>query len=73
LNTAFGTSVGPLPFHGMKRYPYAPDESYPADAAHKQFVKEYDTRFFPITGTANGAGHSRQSEEDPAKTVAKKK
>jgi hypothetical protein len=32
LNTAFGNTVGPLPFHRMKEYPYAPGDSYPTDA-----------------------------------------
>ncbi|MDP9324160.1 MAG: FG-GAP-like repeat-containing protein, partial [Acidobacteriota bacterium] len=44
LNTAFGTTVGPLPFHGMKEYPYAPGESYPADARHQRYLRDYDTR-----------------------------
>ena len=44
LNTAFGTTVAPLPFHRMKQYPYASGEAYPTDAAHQQFVREYDTR-----------------------------
>ena len=44
LNTAFGTTVAPLPFHRMKEYPDAPGEAYPTDAAHQQFVREYDTR-----------------------------
>jgi DNA-binding SARP family transcriptional activator len=44
LNTAFGTTVGPLPFHGMKAYPYAPGEAYPADASHKRYLEQYHTR-----------------------------
>jgi len=44
LNTAFGTTVAPLPFHGMKEYPYAPGESYPTDSAHQRFVREFNTR-----------------------------
>ena len=44
LNTAFGTTVAPLPFHGMKEYPYAPGESYPTDSAHQRFTREYNTR-----------------------------
>ena len=44
LNTAFGTSVGPLPFHRMQQYPYAPGESYPADAQHQAYLREYNTR-----------------------------
>ena len=44
LNTAFGTSVGPLPFHRMQQYPYAPGEAYPADAKHQAYLREYNTR-----------------------------
>jgi hypothetical protein len=44
LNTAFGTSVGPLPFHRIKSYPYARGESYPGDAEHKRYLQEYNTR-----------------------------
>ncbi len=44
LNTAYGTTVGPLPFHRIKEYPYAPHESYPMDAAHQRYLREYNTR-----------------------------
>jgi hypothetical protein len=44
LNTAFGTTVGPLPFHSIREYPYAPGDSYPSDAAHQRYVREYNTR-----------------------------
>ena len=44
LNTAFGTTVEPLPFHAMQSYPYAPGESYPADSTHRRFIREYNTR-----------------------------
>ena len=44
LNTAFGNTVGPLPFHAIKAYPYAPGESYPSDAARQQYVNQYNTR-----------------------------
>jgi hypothetical protein len=44
LNTAFGTTVGPLPFHKIKSYPYAPGESYPTDAEHQRYMREYNTR-----------------------------
>jgi len=44
LNTASGQTVGPLPFHGMTRYPYGPEESYPTDKEHKKYLKEYNTR-----------------------------
>ncbi|PYP98664.1 MAG: hypothetical protein DMD34_02040 [Gemmatimonadetes bacterium] len=44
LNTASGGTVGPLPFHGMSRYPYGSDETYPTDAVHRKFVETYNTR-----------------------------
>jgi len=44
LNTAFGTTVAPLPFHGVKSYPYAPGDAYPTDAGHQRYLREYDTR-----------------------------
>ncbi len=44
LNTASGQTVTPLPFHGMSAYPYGPDESYPEDEEHQQFLREYVTR-----------------------------
>jgi tetratricopeptide (TPR) repeat protein len=43
-NTAFGDSVEPLPFHGMSRYPYAPGEHFPDDAAHRAWRAKYNTR-----------------------------
>jgi len=44
LNTAFGTTVGPLPFHAIREYPYAAGESYPTDSAHIRYLREYNTR-----------------------------
>jgi hypothetical protein len=44
LNTAFGTTVGPLPFHGVKSYPLAASDAYPTDGQHQRYLREYDTR-----------------------------
>jgi Tfp pilus assembly protein PilF len=44
LNTAFGTTVGPLPFHAIHDYPYGAGDSYPTDAAHQRYLREYNTR-----------------------------
>jgi Tfp pilus assembly protein PilF len=44
LNTAFGNTVGPLPFHGVKSYPFASGDAYPADTQHQRYLEEYDTR-----------------------------
>ena len=43
-NTAFSSSVEPLPFHRMSRYPYPRDEHYPRDAAHDTYQRTYNTR-----------------------------
>jgi tetratricopeptide (TPR) repeat protein len=43
-NTAFSTSVEPLPFHAMSRYPYPASERFPDDAEHRRYRKEYNTR-----------------------------
>jgi tetratricopeptide (TPR) repeat protein len=44
LHTGTGQAVEPLPFHGMTRYPYGPEASYPGDAEHQDFLNRYLTR-----------------------------
>ncbi len=44
LNTAFGTTVAPLPFHGLKSYPYGPGDAYPIDPQHQRYIQDYNTR-----------------------------
>jgi len=44
LNTAFGTTVDPLPFHGIRSYPYSPSDSYPRDSLRTRYLKQYNTR-----------------------------
>jgi hypothetical protein len=44
LNTAFGTTVGPLPYHAVRSYPYAPGDAYPTDSAHQRYLRDFDTR-----------------------------
>jgi hypothetical protein len=55
-NTAFSTSVEPLPFHAMSRYPYPAGEHFPDDAEHRRYRREYNTRpalrlIRPLEGT----------------------
>jgi len=40
----FSFTVDPLPFQAMSGFPYTADESYPYDAAHLAYLKEYNTR-----------------------------
>lgn len=47
LNTAYGNTVGPLPFHRITQYPYAPNDRYPTDSAHQQYLETYNTRLAP--------------------------
>ena len=44
LNTKFSETVEPLPFHGMSGYPYPATEHYPDDAAHRSYLRIYQTR-----------------------------
>jgi hypothetical protein len=44
LNTAFGKTVAPLPFHAMSRYPYDETETYPRNKQHQDYLKTYNTR-----------------------------
>jgi hypothetical protein len=43
-NTLTGDTVEPLPFHAMSSYPYGPDESYPRDRWHQEYLDRYNTR-----------------------------
>ena len=44
LNTAFGNTVLPLPFHGMKSYPPSETDNYPDDPELQKYNSEYNTR-----------------------------
>jgi hypothetical protein len=44
INTAFGNTVLPLPFHGMKSYPPGPGDTYPNDPGLQKYNIEYNTR-----------------------------
>nr|MDP9176815.1 CRTAC1 family protein [Gemmatimonadota bacterium] len=51
LNTAFGTTVGPLPFHGVKSYPFSPGDAYPTRPEQQRYLREYNTRV--VSGSAS--------------------
>ncbi|WP_041973430.1 FG-GAP-like repeat-containing protein [Pyrinomonas methylaliphatogenes] len=44
INSASPDQVAPLPFHGMKSYPYAWPEHYPNTEAHRRYLERYNTR-----------------------------
>ena len=43
-NTHDALFVDPLPFHGMKGYPYPPEQSYPDTPAHRAYRDRWNTR-----------------------------
>jgi hypothetical protein len=53
LNTAYGQTVAPLPFHAMPSYPYGYDVTYPSDARHRQYQKQYNTRLITTDNFRN--------------------
>lgn len=44
LFTATGDTIEPLPFHQMSKYPYGPEEHYPDDPPHQDYLRRYQTR-----------------------------
>lgn len=44
INSASPDQVLPLPFHGMKEYPYASPSSYPMTPARRRYIGHYNTR-----------------------------
>jgi Tfp pilus assembly protein PilF len=44
IHSATPDALGPLPFHGMTRYPYSAPEEYPMTAARLAVMERYNTR-----------------------------
>ena len=44
LNTAYGQTVEPLPFHKMPAYPHGKNAAYPTDKEHREYQQKYNTR-----------------------------
>ena len=59
LNTAFGTTVEPLPFHAVRSYPYSPGDAYPTGPAHQRYQREYNTRIVKRRGPARDRAAAR--------------
>jgi hypothetical protein len=51
INSASPDQVMPLPYHGMKRYPYSGTDAYPMTAARRAYIEKYNTRIVasPVT------------------------
>jgi tetratricopeptide (TPR) repeat protein len=63
VNSASPDQVAPLPYHGMKEYPYPLPGSYPMDRAHRAYMDRYNTRIvarpLPNIDALLGASHQR--------------
>ncbi len=44
INSARPETIGELPFHGMKSYPYSPTDHYPTTKRHQDYLQRYNTR-----------------------------
>jgi hypothetical protein len=44
LNTVYGQTVDPLPFRGMRSYPFEPDEPVPSSDVYLDYLRRYQTR-----------------------------
>jgi hypothetical protein len=44
IGSASPHHVEPLPFRGMRGYPYGPDQQYPTTEAHRDYRARYNTR-----------------------------
>jgi tetratricopeptide (TPR) repeat protein len=44
INSATPDTIGPLPFHGMTRYPYRAPEAYPLTDERRAYIERYNTR-----------------------------
>jgi hypothetical protein len=44
LSSAYPDTIEPLPFHGMKSYPYPSDSAYLDDPEARRYREEYNTR-----------------------------
>lgn len=44
MNTVYGQSVEPLPFVGMRRYPFPIDQQLPDSTSYRDYLRRYQTR-----------------------------
>jgi hypothetical protein len=44
INSASPDQVGPLPFHGMTKYPYSAPETYPFTPERRAYIESFNTR-----------------------------
>ena len=49
----FGFTVDPLPFQNMSGFPYPPNEGYPNDTAHQNYLQQWNTRIVQTPAPRN--------------------
>lgn len=55
INSASPDQLGPMPFHGMSRYPYPPTEHYPLTEERQRYLEKYNTRIVTSSVPSIGA------------------
>jgi hypothetical protein len=60
LNTAYGNTVLPLPFHGMASYPPSENDKYPNTPELQKYHEEYNTRTVTNEGYRKGIKENLQ-------------
>lgn len=46
INSARPDTIGELPFHGMKSYPYSKSDHYPNSKSHRTYLEQFNTRTY---------------------------
>jgi hypothetical protein len=57
LYTATPSTLDPLPFRGMSRYPYGLDERYPQAPEQQAYLRDYNTRILGGPGADRREPH----------------
>jgi tetratricopeptide (TPR) repeat protein len=63
INSASPDRVAPLPFHGMKSYPYTAPDAYPMTPARRAYIERYNTRVVTVTVPQLLTGAARPGTE----------
>ena len=71
INSASPDQVGPLPFHGMSKYPYNWPEHYPLTEKRQRYFEKYNTRIVTLQ-VDRIAGVSGLDRVFPATTTSSK-
>jgi len=64
INSASPDAVEPLPFHGMKNYPYAADQSRLMTKSRSDYIERYNTRIVaaPVPKIETAFAETRSQE-----------